>query len=79
MSVGESGGAVVHEGVGGEDELDVPVGVGAGEELAFEATVFGGVFIFYKDRAFVAHVAGGGALVYISRSLRIKSICREGG
>ena len=65
VSVGESGGAVVHEGVGGEDELDVPVGVGAGEELAFEATVFGDVFVFDEDGAFVAHVAGGGALVNI--------------
>ena len=78
VSVGESGGAVVHEGVGGEDELDVPVGVGAGEELEFKVAVFGGVFVFDEDGAFVAHVTGGGALVYISHSLRIKSICREG-
>jgi len=79
MSVGESGGAVVHEGVGGEDELDVPVGVGAGEEFDFETTVFGGVFVFDEDGACVAHVAGGGTLVNISHSLRIKSIGRKRG
>jgi len=78
VPVGESGGAVFHEGVGGKDELDVPVGVAAGEELEFEGAVFGGVFVFDEDRACIPHVAGGGALDNISHGLRIKSIVREG-
>jgi len=77
--VGESEGAVVHEGVRGEDELDVPVGVAAGEEFEFEAAVFGDVFVFDEDGAFIAHVAGGGALANISHSLRIRKSIDRGG
>lgn len=49
MSIRDAHGAVVHEGVRREDELDLPVSVGSGEELLFELSVLVDVLSLDED------------------------------
>lgn len=58
-TVWEAVAAVGGPHVGREDELDVPVGVGAAEEVDFEVAVSADVFVFDEDGSFVLHVARG--------------------
>ena len=64
-TVWETGGSVVHEGVGREEGLDLPVSVGSGEELGLEVSVHLDVLVLDVNGTLVAHISGRGAWVLV--------------
>ena len=65
LSIGDTHGTIVHQGVRGEHELDLPVAIGAAEKLDLEVSMLGDVLLADQNTAGVAHVSGGGAWVLI--------------
>ena len=57
LAVWHAGCTVVHEGVRGEDKLDLPVTIGAREELSLEAAMEGHVLVLDQNASLVAHIA----------------------
>ena len=65
LAIGDSHSTVAHEGVGGKDELDVPVSVSSLEQLLFEVTMLLHVLFLDEDATLVTHVTGGRAWVLV--------------
>ena len=65
LTVRESSSAVVHEGVRGEHQLDLPVTICAVEELSLELTMKVNVLVLDEDAALVTHVTRGRARVLV--------------
>jgi hypothetical protein len=71
LTVGNSHGAVVHERVGGKNELYLPVTIGATEEINFKLTMLGYIFLTNKDATLVSHVSGWGSRVLIIVTVKL--------
>ena len=71
LAIGDAHSSVVHEGVGREDKLDLPVSICAREQLDLEVAMLGHVLLTDEDRASVAHVSGGGAGVLVIVAVKL--------
>jgi len=79
LAVGDTSSAVVHEGVGGEHQLDLPVSVRTVEELSLELTMKADVLVLDQDTALVAHITGRGTRVLIVMAVVLDSKAGSGG
>ena len=77
LAIWHAGCTVVHEGVRGEDQLDLPVAISAREELSLEAAMEGHVLVLDQYAALVAHVARrrAGILIVMAIVLDCQSLC----
>lgn len=65
QSVWESCSSVVHEGVGRQECLDLPVTISSREELSLKASMHVDVLIFDKDGSLISHISGRGTWVLV--------------
>lgn len=58
QTIWESSSSIVHEGVGGEEGLDLPVTISSLEQLLLKVSVHIDVLILNENRSFVSHISG---------------------
>jgi len=56
-TIWETSGSIVHERVGGEEGLDLPVTISSLEQLLLEVSVHINVFILDENRPFISHIS----------------------